>query len=129
MSGHAFGHALRHLQRDDEGTATAEFAVVLPVIVVLAALLLYLGRASVVSVGCQDAAANAARALMVAGNALESGSQAVAQTAAGDGVRIQVRTAGNGFEVIAHCAVVADPWGVVPRTVTGRAHGIWQEES
>lgn len=73
MSGHAFGHALRHLQRDDEGTATAEFAVVLPVIVVLAALLLYLGRASVVSVGCQDAAANAARALMVAGNALESG--------------------------------------------------------
>lgn len=77
----------------------------------------------------KDAAANAARALMVAGNALESGSQAVAQTAAGDGVRIQVRTAGNGFEVIAHCAVVADPWGVVPRTVTGRAHGIWQEES
>lgn len=128
MSGHAFGHALRHLQRDDEGAATAEFAVVLPVIVVLAALLLYLGRASVVSVGCQDAAANAARALMVAGNALESGSQAVAQTAAGDGVRIQVRPAGNGFEVIAHCAVVADPWGVVPRTVTGRAHGIWQEE-
>ncbi len=129
MSGHAFEHALRHQQRDDEGAATAEFAVVLPVIVVLAALLLYLGRASVVSVGCQDAAANAARALMVAGNALESGSQAVAQTAAGDGVRIQVRTAGNGFEVIAHCAVVADPWGVVPRTVTGRAHGIWQEES
>lgn len=127
MSGHAFGHALRHLQRDDEGAATAEFAVVLPVIVVLAALLLYLGRASVVSVGCQDAAANAARALMVQGSG--SGSQAVAQTAAGDGVRIQVRTAGNGFEVIAHCAVVADPWGVVPRTVTGRAHGIWQEES
>ncbi len=127
MSGHAFGHALRHLQRDDEGAAAAEFAVVLPVIVVLAALLLYLGRASVVSVGCQDAAANAARALMVQGSG--SGSQAVAQTAAGDGVRIQVRTAGNGFEVIAHCAVVADPWGVVPRTVTGRAHGIWQEES
>lgn len=127
MSGHAFGHALRHLQRDDDGAATAEFAVVLPVIVVLAALLLYLGRASVVSVGCQDAAANAARALMVQGSG--SGSQAVAQTAAGDGVRIQVRTAGNGFEVIAHCAVVADPWGVVPRTVTGRAHGIWQEES
>lgn len=41
--------------------------MVLPVIVMLAALMLYLGRASVVSVGCQDAAANAARALMVQG--------------------------------------------------------------
>lgn len=105
--------------------ATAEFAVVLPVIVMLAALMLYLGRASVVSVGCQDAAANAARALMVQGSG--SGSQAMAQAAAGDGARIEVRPAGIGFEVIAHCAVVADPWGIVPRMVTGRAHGIWQE--
>ncbi|PVV64243.1 pilus assembly protein TadE, partial [Bifidobacterium animalis subsp. lactis] len=46
---------------------------------------------------------------------------------AGDGARIEVRPAGIGFEVIAHCAVVADPWGIVPRMVTGRAHGIWQE--
>lgn len=93
--------------------------------VMLAALMLYLGRASVVSVGCQDAAANAARALMVQGSG--SGSQAMAQAAAGDGARIEVRPAGIGFEVIAHCAVVADPWGIVPRMVTGRAHGIWQE--
>lgn len=56
-----------------------------------------------------------------------SGSQAMAQAAAGDGARIEVRPAGIGFEVIAHCAVVADPWGIVPRMVTGRAHGIWQE--
>ena len=105
MGGHAFGQALRRLQCDDEGAATAEFAVVLPVIVMLAALMLYLGRASVVSVG----------------------SQAMAQAAAGDGARIEVRPAGIGFEVIAHCAVVADPWGIVPRMVTGRAHGIWQE--
>ena len=97
---------MRRLQCDDEGAATAEFAVVLPVIVMLAALMLYLGRASVVSVGCQDAAANAARALMVQGSG--SGSQAMAQAAAGDGARIEVRPAGIGFEVIAHCAVVAD---------------------
>ena len=40
MGGHAFGQALRRLQCDDEGAATAEFAVVLPVIVMLAALML-----------------------------------------------------------------------------------------
>ena len=43
MGGHAFGQALRRLQCDDEGAATAEFAVVLPVIVMLAALMLYFG--------------------------------------------------------------------------------------
>ena len=37
MGGHAFGQALRRLQCDDEGAATAEFAVVLPVIVMLGA--------------------------------------------------------------------------------------------
>ena len=116
---------MRRLQCDDEGAATAEFAVVLPVIVMLAALMLYLGRASVVSVGCQDAAAYAARAVMVQGSG--AGSQAMAQAAAGEGARIEVRPAGIGCEVIAHCAVVADPWGIVPRMVRGRAHGIWQE--
>lgn len=51
----------RHTDDADEGAATAEFAVVLPCVAAVAILVLCLGRASVVSMNCQDAAAAGAR--------------------------------------------------------------------
>ena len=55
----------RHTDDADEGAATAEFAVVLPCVAAVAILVLCLGRASVVSMNCQDAAAAGARAFAV----------------------------------------------------------------
>ena len=51
----------RHARDADCGTVTAEFAVVLPCVAAVAILVLCLGRASIVSMNCQDAAAAGAR--------------------------------------------------------------------
>lgn len=117
----------RTLWHDDQGAATAEFAMVLPVIVVLAGLLLYWGRASVVSIGCQDAAANVARTLVAQEQTGDL--HMAAQTVAGANVGVEVNDLGSSIEVTTKCAVVADPWGIVPRTVTGQAVGVKQEQS
>ncbi|MCQ4965675.1 pilus assembly protein, partial [Bifidobacterium pseudocatenulatum] len=55
----------RHTYDADEGAATAEFAVVLACVAAVAILVLCLGRACVVSMNFQDAAAAGARALAV----------------------------------------------------------------
>ena len=55
----------RHARDADCGTVTAEFAVVLPCVAAVAILVLCLGRASIVSMNCQDAAAAGARAMAI----------------------------------------------------------------
>ena len=67
----------RHTDDADEGAATAEFAVVLPCVAAVAILVLCLGRASVVSMNCQDAAAAGARAFAVD----DTGGESKARTA------------------------------------------------
>lgn len=108
---------LRAWTRDDDGAATAEFAVVLPVVVVAAALLLYLARASVMQISCQDAAADVARAALVSGDGV----------AAPAGVQVAVAESGGHITVTTTCHVLADPLGVLPATVHGRAVVVKQE--
>ena len=67
----------RHARDADCGTVTAEFAVVLPCVAAVAILVLCLGRASIVSMNCQDAAAAGARAM-----AIDAGGEAKACAAA-----------------------------------------------
>lgn len=112
-------------QDGDEGSATAEFALVLPVVVMLAALLLYMARASVVRMECQDAAATAARALVVKGDEADVAS-IVSNTA---GAASSVAVSGDvdaTFTVTVACPVIADPLGVLPMTVEGSATGVAQ---
>ena len=66
----------RHARDADCGTVTAEFAVVLPCVAAVAILVLCLGRASIVSMNCQDAAAAGARAM-----AIDAGGEAKARAA------------------------------------------------
>ena len=73
----------RHTDDADEGAATAEFAVVLPCVAAVAILVLCLGRASVVSMNCQDAAAAGARAFAVDDTGGESKARAAVMAAAG----------------------------------------------
>ena len=52
----------------DEGAVTAEFAVVLPAVILVAVVLIALARTVTVSMSCQDAAAVAVREIVVAGD-------------------------------------------------------------
>ena len=57
---------LSRLPPDSErGTVTAEFAMVLPSVIVLTAVMLAMTRAAIVTLDCEQAAAAAARELLV----------------------------------------------------------------
>lgn len=105
----------------DEGSVTAEFAIVLPAVIVVAALIMALSRAVVVSMDCRDAAAAAARQVVVEA---ESDPAAVAADVAGSDVAVTVRRHGDDVEVTVRCPVLPGPLGILPASVTGRAMGI-----
>ena len=99
----------------DEGSATAEFAVVLPSVAAVAMLMLCLGRAVVVSMDCQDAAAVAAHAMTIAGRDGESRARSAALAAAGNDARA------DSVTITVQCPVIPDPVGVLPTRVTAKA--------
>ena len=105
----------RHARDADCGTVTAEFAVVLPCVAAVAILVLCLGRASIVSMNCQDAAAAGARAMAIDAGG-EAKARAAAQTIAGGG-----STVSFAATVVVRCPVAADPTGVLPASVVGKA--------
>lgn len=111
-------------RRADEGAVTAEFAVVLPSVVAIAALILALSRAVIVSMDCQDAAAAAARELVVSGDAADPA--AVARAVAGDGASARVTRSGATITVVVQCPVLPGPLGIVPAKVSGEATGVTQ---
>ena len=98
----------RHTDDADEGAATAEFAVVLPCVAAVAILVLCLGRASVVSMNCQDAAAAGARAFAV-------------DDTGGESATVRFERGADFVTVTVQCPVVPDPTGVLPTRVTGKA--------
>ena len=106
----------RHTDDADEGAATAEFAVVLPCVAAVAILVLCLGRASVVSMNCQDAAAAGARAFAVD----DTGGESKARTA-GMAATVRFERGADFVTVTVQCPVVPDPTGVLPTRVTGKA--------
>ena len=102
----------------ERGSVTAEFATVLPAVMVVALLLLSLTRLVGVSIGCPAAA----RAAVAAGGGADA--SVAARNAVGDGIALNVSTAGQRVSVVARCPVLPDPRGVLPTVVEGRAVGI-----
>lgn len=105
----------------EEGAATAEYAVVLPCVAAVAILVLCLGRASVVSMNCQDAAAAGARAFAVDDTGGESKARAAAVAAAGDSATVRFDRGTDSVTVTVQCPVIPDPTGMLPTRVTGKA--------
>lgn len=106
----------------DRGAATAEFAVVLPAVAMVAMVLLCLTRTVTVSMRCQDAASAVVRELVTR----EGGGMsvnAVASGIAGEGAVVSVADDGHSIRVTAQCPVLPDPFGVLPVKVTGSATG------
>lgn len=106
----------------ERGSATAEFAMTLPAVMALAVLLLSLGRVSMVSMACQDAANQVAR-IAVTGADSESMGQVVAGVAGG-GASFAMNESADMVEATVVCPVLPGPLGVLPAQVEGHAYGV-----
>lgn len=107
--------------RSDEGAVTAEFAVVLPAVMIAAVLILMLARASTVAMTCQDAASAAARTAIISKD--DNKTKTVARNAAGADVDVSVARMNGQVEIVVSCPIVSDPLHVLPKVVHGRAIG------
>ncbi|MBT1174224.1 pilus assembly protein [Bifidobacterium sp. LC6] len=110
--------------RYEEGTVTAEFAMVLPSVIVVAALVLALGRLVAVSVDCNSAASAAARELIVTGS--ESAARNIAAQVAESSVTVTIHQAGRLRHIQVTCPLLPGPMGLTPASVPGRATVVMQ---
>ena len=106
------------------GSATAEFAIVLPSIIAIAGLILAIGRVVIVSMDCQSAAAAAAREFVVTGD--ESSARSIAADVAGGKPHVSIAHDGQSTSVTVECSVLPGPLDVTPTRVTGNATAISQ---
>jgi Flp pilus assembly protein TadG len=107
----------------DQGAVAAEFAVVLPAVIVMAVVLMSLARAVTVSMDCQDTAASIARELVVTDG--EADASALVQ-AMGVGASVSVARGGGTYAVSVQCPVLPDPFGVLPTRIRATSTGIVQ---
>lgn len=115
-------------QRGERGAITAEFAMVLPVAMVLMILLLSLTRVVTTSMACQDAASAAVRELVITRTPAGSAeAQRIASTAAiavaGKGTTAAVSEDGGLVTVRTQCPVVPGATDILPTMVNGSASG------
>lgn len=113
----------RFFSRSDGGAVTAEFAVVLPAVIVVALLLLSLGRAVLVRVECQDAARAGAREIAVARSYDGAASGAARRAALSVSAKssVELTESSSTVRVKVTCPVMPGPLGVLPLHVEGIA--------
>ncbi|MBT1177653.1 pilus assembly protein [Bifidobacterium callimiconis] len=114
------------LKRHDQGTVTAEFAVVLPTVMVVALLLLSSARAVMVSMNCQEAARVAAREMVIASDGDANPSDVVTRIA-GSRATVRVEEKQDQITVTTRCPVGPGPLGMLPVAVEGEAVGLRYE--
>jgi Flp pilus assembly protein TadG len=112
------------LGRDDMGAVTAEFATVLPAVVVIALVLMSLARAVAVSMDCQDAASTVAREMVASRQGVDAVS--TAREVAGPGASATVARADGTISVTVYCPLLPGPGNVLPARVHAKAVGIEQ---
>ena len=110
----------RQINKADCGAVTAEYAVVLPCVAVVAMLVLCLGRGAIVSMNCQDAAAAGASAMTIDSDG-ERRAVAAAKSVAGDGSTVSFTNDADAVTVIVRCPIMSDPTGLIPAQVMGKA--------
>nr|WP_276313598.1 TadE family protein [Bifidobacterium callimiconis] len=114
------------MKRHDQGTVTAEFAVVLPTVMVVALLLLSSARAVMVSMNCQEAARVAAREMVIASDGDANPSDVVTRIA-GSRATVRVEEKQDQITVTTRCPVGPGPLGMLPVAVEGEAVGLRYE--
>jgi Flp pilus assembly protein TadG len=114
--------------RADSGAVTAEFAVVLPAVIVVALVLLSLGRAVVARVECQDAARAGAKEIAVAevvDAAATTRARAAAIAVSSQG-KVTFSQSSSSVKVSVECPLLPGPLGIFPAHVGGVAVAIKQ---
>lgn len=110
----------------DSGAVTVEFAVILPAVVAVAALLLGLTKAVGVSLDCQDAARAAAREIVV--HQVKGNPAGVAKQVAGDQAQLSLQQSDRTVSVVFSCPVTTGSLGFIPARVSGSAVGVLNEK-
>jgi hypothetical protein len=112
-------------QRPRRAAVTAEFALVLPVVVLLIALLLGLGSAVGTRVSCQDAVASGARTLLSTPSLLDGGQEGAARAVvlrlAPSGSTLALTRSGRVLRLGLSCPIHAGSVQILPATVTAEA--------
>ncbi|MFD0704364.1 TadE/TadG family type IV pilus assembly protein [Alloscardovia venturai] len=120
---------LKFFDRNDRGTVTAEFAIVLPVAVALAVIVLSLTRIVVVQLDCHDAARQAAFEIQTSlqdnssRDIAEKNAHHVAMKTSNTLTGITVNWTGNSFHIRTSCSVLTRSISRTPLIVHGQARG------
>lgn len=115
----------------DPGSVTAEFAVVLPAVMVVALIVMGLGRSVMVGIQCQDSARAAAREIAVSQQfdaqvhqrALSAATKVSAESS------VSLSEVNETVVVTVTCPLMPGPLGVFPAQVRGNAVAMLQGKS
>ena len=115
--------------RGDSGTVTAEFAVMLPAVIVIAMLILVLTRLAAVQVGCQDAARDAARVAQTLSTAHGVRGQdariiSAVQRHAGAYTSVAISEDAQAVRIDVTCPAGPGPLHIFPASLHGHAYAV-----
>lgn len=115
--------------RSDRGTVTAEFAVMLPAVIVVAMLILVLTRLAAVQIGCQDAARDAARVAQTLSTAHGVRGQdarivSAARQHAGTYASVSISEDAQAVRIDVTCPAGPGPLHIFPASLYGHAYAV-----
>lgn len=102
----------------DSGAVTAEFAIILPTVAILAIVLIFVGKSVVSTMNCNDAAGQVAYYIASTHDSKEA--QNIVHKVSGKNSSVKVEYVGNMANIVVSCPVVPDPLKVLPMQVEAR---------
>ena len=102
----------------DSGAVTAEFAIILPTVAILAIVLIFVGKSVVNTMNCNDAAGQVAYYIASTHDSKEA--QTIVHKVSGKNSSVKVEYVGNMANIVVSCPVVPDPLKVLPMQVEAR---------
>lgn len=102
----------------DSGAVTAEFAITLPTVAILAIVLIFVGKSVVNTMNCNDAAGQVAYYIASTHDSKEA--QNIVHKVSGKNSSVKVEYVGNMANIVVSCPVVPDPLKILPMQVEAR---------
>lgn len=102
----------------DSGAVTAEFAIILPTVAILAIVLIFVGKSVVNTMNCNDAAGQVAYYIASTHDSKEA--QNIVHKVSGKNSSVKVEYVGNMANIVVSCPVVPDPLKILPMQVEAR---------
>ena len=103
---------------NDSGAVSAEFAIILPAVVILALVLIFVGKSVVNTMNCNDAAGEVAYYIASTHDSKEA--KNIVHKISGKNSSVKVEYVGNMANIVVSCPVVPDPLKVLPVSVEAR---------